>query len=172
MPEELEIVIPGNIVRIIEAVMEHWALRKLEALRFLRKYAAGPVPAASSQEITNMLNRLATPGLKYWQKAACLEWLDIVKPNWRKEMDKHVLAPLVGRDDPEVRVWRDAVLSRDKFKCRSCGTRDHLQAHHIFPWKKYPELRLSVGNGKTLCFQCHVCEHRKMRRDAARARYR
>lgn len=65
-----------------------------------------------------------------------------------KKRDKHG-----GVLDKE---WRDAVFKRDKWTCQRCGKIGcRLQAHHIMPYKKYPELRYDVDNGQTLCISCH-----------------
>ena len=58
-------------------------------------------------------------------------------------------------NDPEYKKWRLAVYRRDKFKCKKCGSRRRLQAHHIKSWAKFPQLRLSLLNGITLCNACH-----------------
>jgi 5-methylcytosine-specific restriction endonuclease McrA len=53
-------------------------------------------------------------------------------------------------------AWRKAVFERDKWTCRRCGVKGgRLQAHHIKPYKGYPHLRYLLGNGKTLCIECH-----------------
>lgn len=46
------------------------------------------------------------------------------------------------------------VFTRDNFKCKMCESKVKLQAHHILPWRDYPELRFDVNNGITLC-QAH-----------------
>ena len=52
--------------------------------------------------------------------------------------------------------WRLAVFERDDYTCRHCGQRGgRLQAHHIQPYKKHPELRHDLDNGLTLCIECH-----------------
>lgn len=52
--------------------------------------------------------------------------------------------------------WRNAVYKRDKYVCQGCGKRGgKLNAHHIKPYKKYPELRYNLKNGITLCIDCH-----------------
>jgi len=54
------------------------------------------------------------------------------------------------------REWRDAVYKRDNWTCQRCGQiGGRLQAHHIKPYKKYPELRHDIANGQTLCIACH-----------------
>lgn len=52
--------------------------------------------------------------------------------------------------------WRMAVFTRDDYTCLLCGKQGgRLQAHHIKPFKKYPEFRHVVSNGQTLCVRCH-----------------
>ena len=56
--------------------------------------------------------------------------------------------------------WRMRVYVRDGFLCQMCGVkgcRAHpLQAHHIMPYKTFPDLRLAVSNGISLCKPCHL----------------
>ncbi len=52
--------------------------------------------------------------------------------------------------------WRRAVMQRDKYYCRLCAARRKLEAHHILPFGTHPESRWDVGNGITLCHDCHV----------------
>lgn len=57
-------------------------------------------------------------------------------------------------------MWRNAVLEKDNFTCAECGFGDNeicnqLEAHHIYPVSKYPELSKDIGNGITLCVRCH-----------------
>jgi 5-methylcytosine-specific restriction endonuclease McrA len=54
------------------------------------------------------------------------------------------------------REWRIAVFSRDNFTCQRCGLHGgRLEAHHIKPFKAYPQLRHRLSNGLTLCKPCH-----------------
>lgn len=56
----------------------------------------------------------------------------------------------------EYRLWREAVFARDNFTCVNCGKRGgNLHADHIKPFSLFPELRLAIDNGRTLCVPCH-----------------
>jgi len=58
--------------------------------------------------------------------------------------------------------WSRAVLERDNYTCRECNKKDgRMEAHHILSRALYPELALSVDNGKTLCSQCHWVQTRR-----------
>jgi hypothetical protein len=57
-------------------------------------------------------------------------------------------------------AWARSVISRDKATCQRCGITDvELQAHHIKPFKEFPELRWDVDNGLTVCAPCHWAIH-------------
>lgn len=74
-------------------------------------------------------------------------------PFW---LDKH------DRNSTRYRLWRASVFKRDGYKCRKCGTKKDIQAHHIITWrdsKNKTELRYDVKNGMTLCKSCHLKEH-------------
>lgn len=66
------------------------------------------------------------------------------------------------RRSNEYRQWREKVFKRDEYTCAMCGQRGgKLNAHHIKEFAKYPECRLDVSNGITLCEQCHKDVHRR-----------
>lgn len=71
------------------------------------------------------------------------------------------------RNSEEYRQWRAAVFERDHYTCQNCGkTGGGLNAHHIKPFSKHPELRFDVDNGITLCTECHKLAHPRGFRNA------
>lgn len=68
------------------------------------------------------------------------------------------------RESALYKKWRVQVFERDKYICQSCGKiGGKLNAHHIKPFSVYPELRLDIDNGITLCKECHIELHKKER---------
>ena len=55
--------------------------------------------------------------------------------------------------------WRRSILTKDKFRCKICGTKNHLVAHHIIFKHYYPELQFVTNNGITLCKPCEDQAH-------------
>lgn len=61
----------------------------------------------------------------------------------------------------EYKDWRTAVFERDEYTCQKCGqVGRELRAHHIYNFADYPEHRLELDNGITLCETCHREFHR------------
>lgn len=66
------------------------------------------------------------------------------------------------KDSKEYKQWRKCIFERDSYTCQHCGEhsgngyRVELNADHIKPYCLFPELRLDIDNGRTLCRQCHT----------------
>ena len=73
----------------------------------------------------------------------------------------NVVANYGEKDSSRYRVWRKAVLRKDKEKCRCCDniSNNNIHAHHIVSWSSNLELRYIVDNGICLCSQCHSIVH-------------
>lgn len=57
--------------------------------------------------------------------------------------------------------WRIAVHKVNEFTCQKCGQiGGTLEAHHILPYAIYPDARVIVDNGSSLCMSCHKDFHR------------
>jgi len=59
------------------------------------------------------------------------------------------------RCSSNAKEWRLKVFGRDNYVCTNCNKGGYLEAHHIKPWKGYPELRFDINNGITFCVDCH-----------------
>lgn len=61
----------------------------------------------------------------------------------------------------DMKLAREYCFERDDYTCRSCGTRGgKLNAHHIWPFQKFPEWKFEVWNLITLCKHCHDAFHK------------
>ncbi len=80
---------------------------------------------------------------------------------WNYIQDRTKLAILSNgeeyRNSSASREWGLQVKNRDKWSCRiadiNCDGK--MVAHHILPWRDFPELRYEVNNGITLCHFHH-----------------
>lgn len=78
-------------------------------------------------------------------------------PNWKGGVGNE--NKLFRRSD-EYKEWRSLVFKRDNFTCQDCKqVGGVLHAHHIKSYKDYPNLRIDVNNGLTLCYECHKKIH-------------
>jgi hypothetical protein len=60
------------------------------------------------------------------------------------------------RTSAEFRLWRKTIFEFDNFTCQCCGQHGgDLHPHHIFNFADFPEQRLNIENGITLCIACH-----------------
>lgn len=61
------------------------------------------------------------------------------------------------RHSYHYRIWRKKVLARDGNTCQKCNDQEGpFHVDHILPFSLYPEKRLELSNGRTLCIPCHI----------------
>lgn len=61
-----------------------------------------------------------------------------------------------ARKTKSYALWRTNVFQRDDYTCQRCKQRGNaLHAHHDLPFAQFPDLRLELLNGVTLCKPCH-----------------
>ena len=69
------------------------------------------------------------------------------------------------RNSIQMKVWRQAVFSRDCWTCQKCESKGvELAAHHIESFHSHPELRFAIDNGIALCKGCHMNFHNRFGR--------
>lgn len=84
-------------------------------------------------------------------------------PNWKGGVSS---VNVLIRQSAAYREWKQSVLLRDDFTCQECGLVNGqwikaekkkvlVHADHIKQFAEYPELRLELSNGRTLCVDCH-----------------
>lgn len=71
---------------------------------------------------------------------------------------------LIIRTSLKYKLWRERIFKRDEWTCVNCGeVGGKLNAHHIKGFSKYPKLRFDIDNGITLCKECHINIHKKIK---------
>ena len=56
--------------------------------------------------------------------------------------------------------WKNKVFKRDNYTCQCCGKRGgNLNAHHLYNFSEYEDLRYDVENGITFCERCHLVNY-------------
>jgi hypothetical protein len=61
------------------------------------------------------------------------------------------------RTSTKYQQWRTTVFERDNYTCVFCGQKGgKLNADHIKRFSDFPDLRLDINNGRTLCEPCHL----------------
>ena len=69
------------------------------------------------------------------------------------------------RCSAEYKQWRSDIYCRDLYTCQKCNAMGvRLNAHHIKPYAKFPDLRLELANRITLCEVCHKEEHKGVKK--------
>jgi hypothetical protein len=64
------------------------------------------------------------------------------------------------RTSLDMKLARESCFERDDYTCRSCAQRGgQLNAHHIWPFQRFPEWKYEVWNLLTLCKRCHDAFH-------------
>lgn len=62
----------------------------------------------------------------------------------------------LDRGSFQMRLAREACFKRDDFTCRCCQQRGgKLNAHHVWPFQRFPQWKYEVWNLVTLCKACH-----------------
>jgi hypothetical protein len=112
------------------------------------------------QEIREKISRTLT-GKSYLsieaRKKMSLRFIGDKNPSWKGGLSKlHKSERRIAMNTVDYQLWRTAVFMRDNYTCQICGQRGlTLNADHVKPWYKYPELRYAIDNGRTLCVECH-----------------
>jgi DNA-binding transcriptional MerR regulator len=66
----------------------------------------------------------------------------------------------MARNNTYYKEWIRKVFQRDDYTCQCCGKRGgDLNAHHLYNFAEYEDLRYDVDNGITLCPQCHLVNY-------------
>ena len=90
---------------------------------------------------------------KYWLGKHRENMMGDKNPSWKGGTTN---ANQKIRNSVEYALWRTAVFVRDNYTCQNCNKYgEKLNADHIKPFALYPELRLAIDNGRTLCEACH-----------------
>jgi len=110
-----------------------------------------PIPHLHNEAVRKKISAALTGKPQPWLRGP-------KHPNY-KDGGKAAWARQKAMGRTEYKTWRRAVFERDSYTCRQCGQiSGAVQAHHIKPWAKYPDMRYDVDNGVTLCKRCHIEE--------------
>lgn len=102
--------------------------------------------------------KLSAHGCVYCRECIALVKVGENHHRWIKDRSKLSRTSKQGeRRTYAYNYWRGEVWKRDGFKCRidseSCSGR--IEAHHILPWRDFPDLHYQLNNGITLCHAHH-----------------
>ncbi len=66
----------------------------------------------------------------------------------------------MARNNTYYKEWKNKVFKRDNYTCQCCGKRGgNLNAHHLYNFAEYEDLRYDVDNGITFCEHCHLVNY-------------
>lgn len=66
----------------------------------------------------------------------------------------------MARNNTYYKEWKNNVFKRDNYTCQCCGKRGgNLNAHHLYNFAEYEDLRYDVDNGITFCEYCHLVNY-------------
>lgn len=66
----------------------------------------------------------------------------------------------MARNNTYYKEWIRKVFERDNYTCQCCGKRGgNLNAHHLYNFSEYKNLRYDINNGITLCEKCHLINY-------------
>jgi hypothetical protein len=100
--------------------------------------------------------------------------IGMANKRWHKDHPSHQSGPnshfwkggitpenIILRASASYADWRKGVFRQDHYVCQHCSQRGGvLHAHHLLPFSMYPDHRLDVNNGITLCQCCHAKVHK------------
>lgn len=119
------------------------------------QFKKSSIPWNKGKNISGMSGKKQTPEHR---EAIRLANLGEKSSNWKGGVTP---ANELFRKTAAYKQWRLSVFTRDNYTCKHCGiksvrgNRIILNADHILPFALYPDLRLDVDNGRTLCIECH-----------------
>lgn len=100
--------------------------------------------------------------VSHWRGKHRTDLIGENNPNWKGGVSvKNYTERKNFMSSVEYKEWRRKVFERDKFVCVHCGLKNgdgktiKFNADHIKPYYLFPDLRLSIENGRTLCEKCH-----------------
>lgn len=112
--------------------------------------ASGHVPPSAQGRVRSdeFKEKVSRNNARYWKGKVGVD-----HPGWKGGIED---ANGRVRRSGAYKQWRSAVFERDDYTCQNCHERGgRLNADHIKPFALYPELRLDIDNGRTLCELCH-----------------
>lgn len=66
----------------------------------------------------------------------------------------------MARNNTYYKEWKRKIFERDDYTCQCCGKRGgNLNAHHLYNFSEYKDLRYDINNGITLCEKCHLINY-------------